>query len=235
MALPILDTPKYELTLPSGQIVTYRPFLVKEQKILLTALQTGSRSDSLRGMMEVVHTCTFGSVNVNKIPTFELEILFLNIRAKSVGEELPVNIKCDKCGEPNPYDVKLLDEMTLDNYKKPEPVKLQDDYGLMFSYPTIVDMIVVSKVPTDDPTTFYIELAKLCLQGVFQGEEYFTAADATPEEKNKVFNQLGPTQYGKIVEFFDNVPMLSYNLKFKCKKCGHDNVTKIEGTDSFFG
>lgn len=236
MALPILEISKYEMKLASGEPITFRPFLVKEQKVLLTALQTGNRSDAIRAMMEVVSVCTFNKLDLTKVPTMEAERVFLNIRAKSVGEELNISIKCEECETPNPYVVKLLDDMkTVVEYKKPEPVKLTENYGLIFSYPTMMDMLAVIDVSTADTLTFYFELGKKCLQGVYQGSDYFTATDSSVEEKNAVFNRLEPEQFKRVQEFFDNAPSINYELKFTCTKCQHENDITIEGTDSFFG
>lgn len=236
MALPILEIPKYELTLLSGKTIHYRPFLVKEQKVLLTALQTGNRKDALRAMSEIAKVCTFGEAVVDELPNYEVERLFLNIRAKSVGEELPVNVKCDFCEEPNPYDVKLLEDMVVANADaKAEPVMLTDTYGLLFHFPTMADTMAVSSLPTDDQLSFYFELAKRCLVGVVDGKDFYTSSDSTPTEVNVLFDRLDPTQMEKVQAFFDSMPMLSYRLKFNCKKCMHDNDILIEGTDSFFG
>jgi len=234
MSLPKLEVPKYKMSLLSGEEITYRPFLVKEQKILLTSLQTGERQDALQAMIDVVKACTFDKVD-SKQPTYEVERVFLFIRAKSVGEELPINVKCEECEKINPYNVQLIEHMKVTNNKKVEPVMLTETYGLVFSYPSMEQMKSLADIPTDDSMVFYMRLASLCMRGIIDGTEFVVTTDSTPAEKAEIMDTWGPLEFQKVQAFFDSLPAISYDIDFDCKECKHHNHLTVEGTDSFFG
>jgi hypothetical protein len=240
MALPILQVPKHELELLSSkQKVTYRPFLVKEQKVLMQALQTGGREDVVKAVIACAEACTFDSVKIEKLPFFDLERLFLFIRSKSVGEIVPINVRCDKCDEYSPVELNLIEGMKIANAEgKFGKLEIRDGYGLIFDYPNIVDMSYANRLQEDkdvDEVDYYYRLAKRCLKGVYNGEDFFTAADSSELEKDAVFNAFGADEFQKMKEHFDSMPAISYDLDFKCVKCGTDNHLHVEGLDSFFG
>ena len=239
MSLPLLSVPQYELDLISKkQTVKYRPFVVKEQKVLLTALNTGSRKDVLNSIMDIVSTCTFGALDVSKLPVFEVERLFLYIRSKSVGETVPVKLLCDDeaCKGETPYDVPIIDKLEITMPEKlTETLKLRDGYHLVFSYPTIPLMIELAELHSEITIDFYVQLAKRCLRGIVVGEELHSALESTPEEKQEVFDVMSNDEYLMVQKYFDDLPHLSFTIDFKCIKCKKDNHLKIEGTDSFFG
>lgn len=240
MSLPILQVPKYDLELLStNKKVTYRPFLVKEQKVLMQALQTGGRKEALRAMIDCATACTFEEVDVTELPTFDLERLFLHIRAKSVGEVVPINVRCDACGEYHPIDLNLIEGMNVSNVdKKFGKLELTPTYGLVFRFPNVLDFAEASQLKEDgdiDAVDFYYRLAKKCLKGVYSGEDFFTSADSTEEEKDAVFASFGAIEFGKLQEHFDSMPQISYDLDFVCSKCKAENHMHVEGLDSFFG
>jgi hypothetical protein len=240
MALPILQVPKHELELLSSKKkVTYRPFLVKEQKVLMQALQTGGRDDVIKAVIECAEACTFGLVDVAKLPYFDLERLFIFIRSKSVGEIVPINVRCDKCNEYSPVDLNLLEGMKIANSDGAfGKLEIRDGYGLVFNYPTIIDMAYANRLQDAedvDEVDYYYRLGKRCLKGVFDGEDFFTAADSSETEKDAVFDALGADEFQKLKGHFDSLPAISYDLDFKCIKCGTENHLHVEGLDSFFG
>lgn len=237
MSLPLLEIPTYELELLSvKKTIKYRPFLVKEQKVLLTALHTGEKKDALIAMLGCIKACTFNEVDIDALPSFDLERLFLHIRAKSVGEELPLKFQCEKCKAYTDVTLKLLDYKIshLDDIKDRVPITGQ--YGFVFRYPTAEIMSkVVDKVKESTDIGFYYETAKACLIGVYEGEDFYSSADATEAEKNSVFDQLSDEQFIRIRDFFDTIPTISYNIPFTCSKCNAENTMTLEGLDSFFG
>lgn len=237
MSLPLLEVPKYELELlTTKKTIKYRPFLVKEQKVLLTALHTGERRDALLAMMECIKECTFGELDIGTLPSFEVERLFLHIRAKSVGEDLPLKFQCEKCQHYTEVTLPLLSYKIGNLDKITDKVPLSANYGFVFRYPTTAIVAkVAEKTKSLIDITFYIEIAKACLIGVYQGEEYFSTTDSSEEEKDRVMNQLSDEQFGKIREFFDQMPTISYEVPFTCTKCKAENKMVLEGIDSFFG
>jgi hypothetical protein len=163
----------------------------------------------------------------------------LNIRAKSVGEEVPINVKCDGCGEYNPLDVKLIDGMQVTNTdNKFGKLELKPDYGLIFRFPNVLDMAEATQLKEDgeiDAVDFYYRLAKKCLKGVYQGEDFYSSTDSTEDEKDEVFEAFGALEFEKIQAHFDKLPQISYDLDFVCSKCKAENHLHVEGLDSFFG
>lgn len=243
MSLPVLETPRYELELLSKKSkVKFRPFLVKEQKVLMTALTTGEKKDVRMALLECAKACTFGEVDVARLPIFDLERLFLYIRAKSVGEELPLRLKCEneECGEFNAYDLNLIDQMQIANLDKvTDKVELADGYGFVIAYPNAEILAVASEKAKDqNDLQFYIELTKSCLLGVYKGEDYFTVDPSDPAasaDVERVLDALNSEQMAKVQAFFDDMPKVAYSIEFTCTKCSHVNKLELEGTDSFFG
>lgn len=239
MSLPTLNAPHYKIDLISNKkTIQYRPFLVKEQKVMLNALQTGERKDILQAMADCVSVCTLDDIGIDKLPVFDLERLFLNIRAKSVGEVLSIQIKCSDCKEYNPVDVNLVTEMKIANadHVSDGKVQIRGDYGFTMRYPSIVDVQkILELVPDANEMDFSFELAKICLVGIYQGEEYVTVVGATDGDLNTVFDALQSSEFKAVEAFFDSMPQICYDVNFTCNKCGHANTVKIEGTDNFFG
>lgn len=235
--LPVLDVPTYELELLSKKDkIKFRPFLVKEQKVLMTALTTGEKADAQLAIIECAKACTFGKVDVDNLPIFDLERLFLYIRAKSVGETLDVKLKCEECEAFTPLEINLLEMKVANLDKVTSKIEIRDSYGFTMAYPTAAILNQVSAIAKDtNDLQFYFELAKQCLLGVYQGEEFFSAGDSTENEIESVLNALGSEEFEKVQSFFDNMPKVSYDLEFDCDKCGHHNHMVLEGTDSFFG
>lgn len=235
--LPVLDVPTYELELLSKKDkIKFRPFLVKEQKVLMTALTTGEKADAQLAIIECAKACTFGKVDVDNLPIFDLERLFLYIRAKSVGETLDVKLKCDSCGEFTPLEINLIEMKVANLDKVTSKIEVAPGYGFTMAYPTAAILNRVSAIAKDtNDLQFYYELAKQCLLGVYQGDEFFSAADSSEDEIEAVLNALGSEAFEKVQAFFDNMPKVSYDLEFDCGKCSTHNRMVLEGTDSFFG
>jgi hypothetical protein len=230
MSLPILNTPTYELNLPStGQKVTYRPFLVKEHKILLS--MTGADdAEAGRIVRELVDVCTFNKLNVSKLPHFDVEYIFLNLRAKSIGENVEVVVNCD-CGNKietsfNIEDLKV--EKLPDHTNK---IMLTDTIGIEMSYPLFDDVI---NVFSNDKADEVFNLVISCIQAIYDQENYYSTEDYSKEEIEEFLNTLTKQQFDKIESFFTNSPKVVQIVETDCDKCGSHNVSRLEGLANFF-
>ena len=238
MALPILETATYELTLPSKDVtVKFRPFLVKEEKILLQALESGSNKEMTEALKQIVHTCTFGKVNINTLPIFDVEYIFLQIRSKSVGEIAKLKLLC-------PDDKKTYAEVEVDLSKV--EVHLDEDHtnnivvdekrkiGLVMSYPTInsVDPENVGKKSMKTKQMFEI-LANTVYQ-VYEGDKIQSASDYTKDELNKFLESLDSKAFKKINEFFDTMPKLKQEVEIENPKTKVKSKLTLAGLQDFF-
>jgi len=230
MSLPILNTPTYELNLPStGQKITYRPFLVKEHKVLLS--MTGADdAEAGRIVRELVDVCTFNTLNVSKLPHFDVEYIFLNLRAKSIGENVEVVVNCD-CGNKietsfNIEDLKV--EKLPDHTNK---IMVTDTVGVHMSYPLFEDVI---NVFSNDKAEDVFNLVISCIQAIYDQENYYSTEDYSKEEIEEFLNTLTKQQFDKIENFFTNSPKVVQVIETDCDKCGRHNVSRLEGLANFF-
>tara|TARA_R110000868_G_C10840215_1_gene760003 strand:+ start:502 stop:1197 length:696 start_codon:yes stop_codon:yes gene_type:complete len=230
MALPKLDTPTYELTLPSsGSRVKYRPFLVKEHKVLLTMAEADD-SEVARIVRELVDVCTFKELNVDLLPHFDIEYIFMQLRAKSISETVDVVINCE-CGE------KIDTSFNIDDLKVEKPeghtnkIMLTDDVGVELKYPSIDDVFAVfSEEDTDDIFNLVIGSIK----AVYNSEEYWETKDQTTEEIEEFIYSLTKEQFSKLEVFFTSSPKIVQTIECDCPKCGKHNVSRLEGLQNFF-
>ena len=238
MALPILETATYELTLPSKDVtVKFRPFLVKEEKILLQALESGSNKEMTEALKQIVHTCTFGKVNIKTLPIFDVQYIFLQIRAKSVGEITKLRLLC-------PDDKTTYGEVEVDLSKV--EVHVDEDHtnnivvdekrkiGLVMSYPTInsVDPENVGKKSMKTKQMFEI-LANTVYQ-VYEGDKIQSASDYTKDELNKFLESLDSKAFKKINEFFDTMPKLKQEVEIENPKTKVKSKLTLAGLQDFF-
>lgn len=230
MALPKLNTPTFELTLPSsGQKVRYRPFLVKEHKTLL-AMYDAKDTEVARIVRELVDVCTFNALDVNKLPYFDIEYIFMNLRAKSVGEVVEVFVNCT-CG--NKIDAKFnIEELkVVKNDKHTSKIMITDSLGVEMKYPMLDDVI---KVFLSDNTESVIDMVVDNVKGIFSNEEYWDAKDQTKEEISDFILSLTKDQFALLEEFFVTAPKIVQEIEADCNKCGKHNTTKLEGLSNFF-
>ena len=232
MALPKLnDLPSYSLTIPSSKRkVNFRPFLVKEQKILLMAMESQDNEQILQAISDTLKSCIDEQISDAELATFDIEYLFTQIRSKSVGETTKLNLKCSKCETDNETIVNLSEisvELTQDTV-----IKLNDTYSLEMRYPSYYD---VSKIESEDNSTTdeIMQLCKLCLSKILTEEEQINVLDETEEEIQNFLESLTTDQFDKIVTFVMNLPKLTKNINFKCTDCGEENEILIEGLANF--
>ena len=230
MSLPKLNSPVYEAILPSTEkVIKFRPFLVKEEKVLLTAMEDGSQTALMNAIKTILKNCVQGKINVDRLPLFDIEYLFLKLRSKSVGEVSEIGLKCTntECGGVNQISINM-DEIEVN---KPEghnrKIMISDEIGVMMSYP----VIKTAGITEEDG----LEIVKDCIEMVFTEEETHERDSFTKKELDEFIDSMDTKQFGKIKEFFDTMPKLQHTINYKCEKCGEDREVTLQGLDSFFG
>lgn len=237
MALPIIETPKYETKLPStGKKVQFRPYLVKEEKILMIASESEDPVQITNAVKDVVRACTFDKLDPDKLTTFDLEYIFLKLRSKSVGESSKINIKCEKCEKSTTVEINL-DEIEIDMSKKPSgKVQLTETIGLNLVYPSMRVATRLSQKQNDNKAESAMDVVISCIDSIFDDKKIYPASESTREELLQFVESLNQNQFGKIQEFIQSMPKLQHTVNFKCanKECGCDNSIVLEGIANFF-
>ena len=240
MALPKLNVPVYEAILPSTEkVIKYRPFLVKEEKILLTALEADDTKALSGAVKQIVNNCVQGELDVDKLPTFDIEYLFLRLRAKSVGEKVTVGLKPWGCPNnegklcENTTEIEInLEEVKVDKKKAPSPkIMLDDKIGIKMKYPNI-DTINLTGTTSEAAG---MDVIKGCVDMIFTEEDTHERDSFTDEELDEFIDSLNSQQFKLIKDFFDNMPVLKHTVKYKCNTCGEEKETILQGLNSFFG
>ena len=232
MALPKLnDLPSYSLVIPSSKRqVNFRPFLVKEQKILLLAMESQDEKQILQAISDTLKSCIEDKITDRELATFDIEYMFTQIRAKSVGETTKLNLTCSKCEEVNEVNVDL-SEINIQLNDSNEII-LNDQYKLLMRYPSYHDVIEAA----DDKGTVteeIMKLCKLCLDKILTEEEQISVVDESEEEVQQFLDSLTTDQFDKIVNFVMNLPKLSKEVNYDCSKCEEPNNLKVEGLQNF--
>ena len=231
MALPKLATTKYELTLPStGEKVEYRPFLVKEEKVLLTAQQAGTQMDQVRAIKEIVESCTFGVLKSNELPFFDLEYVFLQLRAKSVGEKSKLQITCPDDGETK-VEVEIdLTQIEVKREVGHEPqIKLTDDIGVILDYPKLDTM-----ANTGDETEQAFSIIKDCIKQIYDAENVYDKNQMNAKELDEFIESMNHKQFQEMQNFFTSMPRVKHTVKVKNPNTGVESEVVLEGMQSFF-
>lgn len=235
MALPqINDIPKYNLTIPStGQEVTFKPFLVKEQKILLIALESGDDKQILRSIIDTVTSCILDKINVEKLATFDLEYIFTQIRSKSAGESTKLNLLCSKCEETTPTVVNL-EEISINVDVKDKIIELTDKFTLVMRYPNYKGVLLNMNGDDDSVTNAIFEMIVMCLDELRTEEEIIKFDDETRESIDAFVGGLTASQIEFIVNFVESLPKLEHDITFNCTHCNTVNEIKLQGLQDFF-
>lgn len=235
MPLPILESPKYVLSVPSTkQSIEYRPFLVKEEKILLLAQESNNPSEMMSAIKDIIRACTFNTINPNDLTAFDLEYIFLKLRAKSVGEISNIKCKCDHCETYNEVSVNIDDiEITQPKKEVSNKIMLTDKIGVILRHIRVNDMssiISTSEVDMDTITNMLIA----SIESIFDESGVYPSAQSSREELLTFVNSLSRAQLNKIEEYISNSPKLQHNIKFNCTGCKTDNDITLVGTQAFF-
>ena len=235
MALPKLTTPTYELEVPStDEKIKYRPFLVREEKILLMALESGETKDIINAVKDIVTECTFGKVDLGTLPMFDVEYIFLNIRAKSVGEVSTLRLLCPDDGETYAeveVDLsKILVQVEKDHNSK---IDLTDEMGMIMTYTNIDSMV---NTGITDITSNMLDVIGTCILQIYDkdGEEVFETKDQTKKEISEFIESLNTKQFQDVQKFFDTMPKLKHEVELENPKTGVKSKVVLQGLNDFF-
>ena len=236
MALPKLNTPTYELEVPStDEKVKYRPFLVKEEKILMIAMESKDNAQIINAVKDIVKSCTFEKVDVSSMPMFDMEYIFLNIRAKSVGEISKIKVLCpdDKTTYANiELDLTEVEVQVGDDHTN--KIELTDDTGMIMTYPTI-DSFLDSGIEKIDANNM-LDVIGSCVLQIYEnkGEKVYQAKDQTKKELTEFIESMNSGQFRKLQSFFDTMPKLKHKIKVKNPKTKKTSDVTLSGLNDFF-
>ena len=234
MALPQVNSSKYSTKLPStNETIEFRPYLVKEEKILMIALETKDQKQIIRAMQDVIRACVFTKIDFSKLTTFDIEWMFLQLRAKSVGEKIDLKLKCTACETVNDmlFD---LEKAFIDDSKKQDSnvIKLSDTIGVTLKYPSVDD---VSSLKQDAETMDgALEIMAKSVINIFDEDNVYDTKDEGLAEVIKFLENLNSGQFKKLSDFFGAVPMVKADIEYKCKSCGEENKIELKGIQNFF-
>ena len=239
MPLPKIATPIYELELPSTeQTIKYRPFLVKEEKLLVIALESDDQKQITNAIKSVIKNCIITrGVKIDSLPTFDIEYLFLNIRGKSVGEEVELQIIC-----PDDEETSVPVKINIDEIKvhKSEDhtnlIKLDDNLMMQMKYPSL-EQFVKNNFDSEEENLMEqsFKLITSCIDKIFSDEEVWTASDCTKKEMNDFLEQMNSQQFKEVEKFFETMPKLSHKVTVKNPNTEVESEVTLEGLSSFFG
>ena len=243
MTLPRIAVPKYTLIIPSsGKEISYRPFLVKEEKILLIAMESGEEKEMIGAVQNIIENCVYDDLDVKNMPMFDIEYIFLQLRAKSKGEIVDLSFDCGKCEKPINVQIDLSKiEITKTEGHDPK-IPLSDDVGVIMKYPSMEIQNIINKEKSDVENVF--STITSCIDSIWDKESVYASKDHTKEELNDFLESLPDDSFTKIQKFFDTVPVLKHEFELKCtskngkgKKatiCGWKETKTLEGLGSFF-
>ena len=236
MALPILTIPTYELEVPStDEKIKYRPFLVKEEKILLIALESGENKDIVQAVKTIVDECTFNKLKLGKMPMFDVEYIFLQIRAKSVGEISTLNLLCPDDGKTYAkVEVDLTEIRVQVDEEHNSKIELTDEMGIIMQYPTIDSFMSGEYLSVTAENM--LDIIVSCIEQIYDkgGEEVHMAVDSTKKELTEFIEQLNTEQFKKVQKFFDTMPKLTYTVEIENPKTKVKSEVVLNGLNDFF-
>lgn len=241
MALPKIDTPIYELDLPlSKKHIRFRPFLVKEQKNLLMAMEAGEKDSIEQNIKQVLNNCTVTEgIDIDKLPVVDIEYYFLQLRARSVGEVVENKYRCDNlvnekpCGNIMEASVNLLEIQVTGMKEGSDVIQLTEKISIKLKYPEFSVLKRISNMTNETDIAF--GLIADSIEYVFDGEQMYYARETSQAEMMEFLESLSQQQFAKIEDFFTNLPKLEKKVEMKCSRCGFDHKFDVEGLESFFG
>ena len=237
MPLPKIVTPSFELTLPSnGKKIKYRPFLVKEEKILILAIESNSMKDITRAIKDILKNCIITKgIKVDELPTFDIEYLFLNIRARSIGESIDLVITCPDDEKTKVNSTIYIDEIEVKkNDEHDINIKIDDTYTMKMKYPSL-DQFIDENFVFEGQSDNSFEIIASCIDMVYSEEEAWEAKDCSKKELLEFVEQLNSMQFKQIEKFFDTMPQLSHEIEVENPNTKVKSTVKLEGLASFFG
>ncbi len=235
MALPKLnDAPKYSVQIPSLQkTIRFRPFLVKEEKVLLLAMESENSDDILLAILDTIQACVVDDINVRKLTSYDVEYLFTQIRSKSVGETTKIGVECTSCSEQNEVTVQVdsIQVQGLENSHK--TVHLSSEMELELSHPAYYDLFEDPNVKSGDPTETIFAMVRHSLDKLKTEDDIINLRNETAENLDEFIGSMNTEQFEGIREFVENAPAMQYDVEFNCK-CGQHNKQELRGIQSFF-
>ena len=240
MALPKIDVPTYEVELPvSKKKIKYRPFLVKEQRNLLMAMESSDSDSVHNAISDILYNCTLTeNIDIAKLPIVDIEYYFINLRAKSVGEMIESKYRCNnevdgkECGNTMQHNLNLMDVKVEVNEDVSPDIQLTDKLSIRMKYPEFG--IVKDSVNIDDETELTFNMLARSIEYIYDGEQFYYGNETPIEEMVEFVENLNQQQFEKIEKFFNNLPKLKEKVEMTCSKCGFHHVIDVEGLESFF-
>lgn len=241
--LPKIDVPLFNLTLPlSKKTIKFRPFLVKEEKILLMAMESGEEDSILSAIKQIINNCCVDELNVDILPVTDLEFLFLNLRARSIGETIELQYKCNNkvvsdsgeekdCGGVVKFDLNLLTVKPESDPDHTNKIQLTEKMGIVMKYP---NMKIVESSDGENATERIMKVLMNCVDYIYDAETVYYRKDIEDKELVEFLENLNRDQFAKIQNFFDTMPKVKTHLDFKCIKCGYEEKVLVEGIQNFF-
>ena len=241
--LPKLDVPIYEVKLISNdKIIRFRPFLVKEQKLFLMASESEDGKETINVIRQVLKNCVLDEINVDTLPTFDLEYIFMNMRARSVDEIVDLQYKCNntfknekdedvRCTGTVGFKFNLLEIQPTKHEGHTNQIKLTETLGVCLKYPTFE---MVKKYEDMDENAVLMHVLVDCIEYIFDKEQIYYAKDSTKEELEEFIDSMQQKDLEKFKDFFDKMPEIKKDVKFKCPKCNYEEEITIKGMQNFF-
>jgi hypothetical protein len=237
MALPVMSSPTYELKVPSlKKKVKYRAFLVKEEKALLIAQQSEDPTVMLNTIKDIISSCTFGKLNVEDLAIFDIEYIFCQLRAKSVGEISELVFNCLECNDPKAKMKVAINLTELEVEFHPDHKKsidLFDDVGVTMKYPSL-DMLDKMKSVKEESIEAVFEVITSCIDNIYAGDQIYSSKEQSKEELISFLDNLTQSQFKKIQQFFETMPKLEKKIEFSCPVCNYMHNHSIQGIENFF-
>jgi len=240
MALPKIDTPVYDLELPlSKKKIRFRPFLVKEQRNLLMAMESDDKETIERNIRQVLHNCTLTEgLDIDRLPIIDVEFYFLNLRARSIGEIVQSRYRCENiveektCGNLMTAELNILEIQPDMTNVVNDIIQINNVISVKLKYPEFSVLERANKF--ESITDMAFDMIAESVEYIFDGEQYYYAAETEPDEIIEFIESLSQEQFSKIENFFNNLPKLNKKIEMDCKKCKFHHTIEVEGLDSFF-
>lgn len=237
MALPKLnDVPKYSMKVPStGEEVRFRPFLVKEEKVMLIALETEDQMQQLMSIVDTLEACVDTKIDYDKLTTFDVEYMFNQLRGKSVGETAKIMLKCKKEGCEVDNEVVInVDALTIEMPEQESVIDLDENTSIEMTYPSYKNVMKTTQDGGVSESKQMFNILRHCLVAVMVGEERIDLKDETDEEIHNFIDSMNTEQFTKIREYIETMPTLTHEIDFNCKICETNNKETITGIQNFF-
>ena len=232
MALPKLENPTYAIEIPSlKRRVEFRPFLVKEEKVLMIAQESKDENKILQTIKGIISACSYEKLDPNICTTTDIEYIFLQLRAKSVGETVTVKIKCEKCDTYASVVIDLEDIQVSDIKEVDNNIEITDSIGVILKKLSLAD---TEKIKTKDSVKAFNQMIMYSIESIYDADSVYPASESTEKELIEFIDSLSHKHLEKIQAYIENTPKLQYTVRFKCAECGHDNEIVLEGIESFF-